>query len=238
MLDVDLRSPFDNAPHAKVVDVAALRGTSQGSHAEVKLAVHGVMILLRMFGIIKKSSAGTKPKLTLKMLKELRKVTWQDGTRPAFEIYFSRKYCNRCRKLVRRLQRATNVRIDLLWKPRLREVDHVSESGRALPSLEQVGGKEPGSDESEISVVEDDEQESPYFEDTENTVQEPLQTVEENGIIYYLPKRGNRREAVHSTLSQTNINKPLPPTAENEPPHWYATAVEERSRRPYSMRLN
>jgi hypothetical protein len=233
---VNLHSLYDNPPGAKVDDPATLRGTFQSSHVEVKLAVYGIMILLRMFGIIR-SNAQAKAKLTLKMLKQLRKATWEDGTRPAFEIYFSRKYCNRCKKLVRRLQQATNIRIDLLWKPRLRELDHVSELGQAIPRQEQVEGKAWVRGESETSVAENDT-ESPYFETVDKPVQEPLQTIEENGIIYYLPKQGNRREAVRSTLQQANINKPLPPTAENEPPYWYNTAVEERSPGPYCMRLN
>lgn len=223
-----------------------MRGMVQGSHVEVKLAVHAITLLLRSFGIIESSDV----QITKSMLHKLRSVVWEDGTRPAFEIYFSRKYCYRCKKLVRRLQRATNIRIKLLWQPRLREFDHAKDMTPINPA--PMENKPRPYREMSVSLT---DEESPYFETKENDANaEPLQTIEENGIVYYLPTQARSKQARQQQLSAYHlgdIDKPLPPTAENEPPAWYVraaeavnaqqdeyvAAVEERAPRPYSMRL-
>ncbi|UKZ96797.1 uncharacterized protein TrAFT101_011573 [Trichoderma asperellum] len=91
-----------------------MSGIFLGGHVEVKLAVHAVFVLLNKFGITKDLD-----KVSLRHLKRLRGARWEDGSRPAFEIYFSRKNCHFCGKFVRTLQKATGIRIKLIWRDRL-----------------------------------------------------------------------------------------------------------------------
>ncbi|KAL7917635.1 hypothetical protein ACQKWADRAFT_306322 [Trichoderma austrokoningii] len=91
-----------------------LSGIFQGGHVEVKLAVHAVSVLLNKFGITQDLD-----NVSLRHLKRLRAARWEDGSRPAFEIYFSRKNCPVCGKFVRTLQKATGIRLKLVWRDRL-----------------------------------------------------------------------------------------------------------------------
>lgn len=111
ILGLNMTSPFDSSggrPTEK------LRGLFQGSHVEVKLAVHAVFVLLNIFDITKNFANVSRSDL-----EKLRNVKWEDGTRPVFEVYFSRKNCQRCGSLVRRLEELTGITIRLCWKHRL-----------------------------------------------------------------------------------------------------------------------
>ncbi|KAF3076045.1 hypothetical protein CFAM422_001151 [Trichoderma lentiforme] len=89
-------------------------GVFQGSHVEVKLAVHAICILLSSFGITQDLD-----NVSPEHLRALRHAAWDDGSKPAFEIYFSRKNCHFCGKFVRRLQNATGISLKLIWRDRL-----------------------------------------------------------------------------------------------------------------------
>ncbi|KAJ4855276.1 uncharacterized protein T069G_10834 [Trichoderma breve] len=89
-------------------------GVFQGSHVEVKLAVHAICILLSSFGITQDLD-----NVSPEHLRALRQASWDDGSKPAFEIYFSRKNCSFCGKFVRRLQNATGITLKLIWRDRL-----------------------------------------------------------------------------------------------------------------------
>ncbi|KAL7945852.1 hypothetical protein V8C42DRAFT_321751 [Trichoderma barbatum] len=91
-----------------------MEGIFQGSHVEVKLAVHAICILLSSFGITQDLDH-----VSPEHLRALRQAAWNDGSKPEFEIYFSRKNCHFCGKFVRRLQRATGITLKLMWRDRL-----------------------------------------------------------------------------------------------------------------------
>ncbi|KAM5353874.1 hypothetical protein ACJ41O_000524 [Fusarium nematophilum] len=111
LLGFNMRRPFDGMGRAPL---ALHEGIFLGSHVEVKLAVHGICVLLETFGITRDFDS-----VTLEQLNELRDARWDDGSRPVFEVYFSRKHCHPCRSLVQKLAEATGVTIRLLWKHRL-----------------------------------------------------------------------------------------------------------------------
>ncbi|KAJ3464009.1 hypothetical protein MRS44_008795 [Fusarium solani] len=110
-LGLRMNRPFDGMGR---VAVARVDGVFLGSHVEVKLAVHGICVLLSMFGITKDYD-----NITVEQLRQLRTARWEDGSRPIFEVYFSRKHCHPCRSLVQKLSEMTGVPIRLLWKRRL-----------------------------------------------------------------------------------------------------------------------
>ncbi|KAJ4174982.1 hypothetical protein NW754_005402 [Fusarium falciforme] len=110
-LGLRMNRSFDGMGRAAVTKVD---GVFLGSHVEVKLAVHGICVLLNMFGITKDYD-----NITVEQLGQLRTARWEDGSRPIFEVYFSRKHCHPCRSLIRKLSEMTGVPIRLLWKHRL-----------------------------------------------------------------------------------------------------------------------
>ncbi|KAH6976048.1 hypothetical protein BKA56DRAFT_658042 [Ilyonectria sp. MPI-CAGE-AT-0026] len=112
LLGLIMARPFDNP--GRVRRGPGRDGLFQGSHVEVKLAVHGIMVLLDMFNITKDFD-----NVTMRHLQSLRNARWENGTRPSFEVYFSRKNCLACGGLVRRLSEATGILIKLMWKHRL-----------------------------------------------------------------------------------------------------------------------
>ncbi|KAL7895119.1 hypothetical protein HDV63DRAFT_133519 [Trichoderma sp. SZMC 28014] len=91
-----------------------MSGIFLGGHVEAKLAVHAVFVLLNRFGITQDLD-----NVSLRHLKKLRAARWEDGSRPAFEIYFSRKNCHFCGKFIKMLQKATGIRLKLVWRDRL-----------------------------------------------------------------------------------------------------------------------
>ncbi|KAM0352468.1 hypothetical protein ACHAPU_002135 [Fusarium lateritium] len=109
-LGLNMKRFFDNPQRI----AGNTEGIFLGSHVEVKLAVHGICVLLEMFNITKDFK-----NVTMQHLSQLRRVRWEDGSRPIFEVYFSRKHCQPCRSLVEKLQEATGVTIRLSWRHRL-----------------------------------------------------------------------------------------------------------------------
>ncbi|KAK4085488.1 uncharacterized protein Triagg1_478 [Trichoderma aggressivum f. europaeum] len=111
-LSLRMRRPYDGII-SRTMGVR-MDGVFQGSHVEVKLAVHAVCILLTSFGITQDLD-----NVSPEHLRALRQASWDDGSKPAFEIYFSRKNCHFCGKFVRRLQSATGITLKLIWRDRL-----------------------------------------------------------------------------------------------------------------------
>ncbi|KAF5588922.1 hypothetical protein FPANT_6482 [Fusarium pseudoanthophilum] len=159
-LGMNMRSPFDDPTGCRRGN---MEGIFRGSHVEVKLAVHGICVLLQTFEITKDFN-----NVTMKQLNQLRQARWEDGSRPVLEVYFSRKYCKPCKSLVQKLQDATGVTIRLVWKPRLvmkkyivRPIDRNRKPGEPLQAQEfepqdyDFGDVLP--DDSDIEVISDDE---------------------------------------------------------------------------------
>ncbi|KAL7955073.1 hypothetical protein V8C34DRAFT_292589 [Trichoderma compactum] len=111
-LSLRMRRPYDGII-SRTMGVR-MDGVFQGSHVEVKLAVHAICILLSSFGITQDLD-----NVSPEHLRGLRQASWDDGSKPAFEIYFSRKNCHFCGKFVRRLQSATGITLKLIWRDRL-----------------------------------------------------------------------------------------------------------------------
>lgn len=121
-----MNSPFDTgrqSGHTIVTSIVngnpttlreEMKGMFFGCHVEVKLAVYAVCAMLKEFGITTDFD-----NLTITQLRKLRRVKWEDGTRPAFEVFFSRKNCARCGKLAETLEKVTGLKISLCWKERL-----------------------------------------------------------------------------------------------------------------------
>lgn len=160
-LGLNMRRLFDN-PHRIAGNT---EGIFLGSHVEVKLAVHGICVLLQMFNITKDFS-----NVTLQQLSQLRQARWEDGSRPVFEVYFSRKFCQPCRSLVEKLQEATGVTIRLSWRHGLvmktypvtcKKVENTRRPGDTRPEQAfdsqdyDFGDILP--DDSDIEVISDDE---------------------------------------------------------------------------------
>lgn len=158
-LGLNMKRLFDN-PHRMAGN---REGIFLGSHVEVKLAVHGICVLLQMFNITKDFG-----NVTLQQLSQLRQARWEDGSRPVFEVYFSRKFCQPCRSLVEKLQEATGVTIRLSWRHRLvmkaypcRQVKNTRRHGDTRPEQAfdsqdyDFGDILP--DDSDIEVISDDE---------------------------------------------------------------------------------
>ena len=89
LLKIGMAHPLDSANGTN-----KLKGAWAGSHVELKLAVFGVFLLMQQFNTVN----GLRG-VTLKSLKSLRKARWNNGRRPALEIYFSRKNCRRCTRM-------------------------------------------------------------------------------------------------------------------------------------------
>ncbi|GKU02856.1 hypothetical protein FLAG1_05267 [Fusarium langsethiae] len=159
-LGMKMGRPFDN-PHRRGTNTD---GIFLGSHVEVKLAVHGICVLLKTFGITKDLD-----NITVEHLHKLRLVRWADGTRPVFEVYFSRKHCVPCKLLVKRLSEATGITIRLLWRDRLVKKEYVlraiHKNGRRQGQVRDRPVFDPQDfdfgdllpDDSDIEVISDDE---------------------------------------------------------------------------------
>ena len=96
-------------------DKTGREGAFRSSHVEVKLGAHAIYVLLTMFGIGRRG-------VTLESLRLLSSARWEDGSRPRFEIYFSKKNCNTCASFIKKLHEATGVEIRLVWGVRLEKM--------------------------------------------------------------------------------------------------------------------
>ena len=114
LLGFKMGSFFDKMGSRGATTAEDHRGIFRGSHVEVKLAAFAVCLMLESFGITKDLD-----NVKRRNLRQLRNVSWEDGTRPSFEIYFSRKNCLRCGFLVKALADMTGIPITLSWKDRL-----------------------------------------------------------------------------------------------------------------------
>ncbi|KAL6850762.1 hypothetical protein ACO1O0_007888 [Amphichorda felina] len=114
LLGFKMGSFFDKMGARGTTTAEDQRGIFRGSHVEVKLAAFAVCLMLKSFGITKDLD-----NIKRRQLRQLRQVRWKDGTRPSFEIYFSRKNCLRCGFLVKALADITGIPITLSWKDRL-----------------------------------------------------------------------------------------------------------------------
>ncbi|OAQ62417.1 hypothetical protein VFPPC_06957 [Pochonia chlamydosporia 170] len=108
---INIGHPYDGLTRGGKV------GLFRASHVEVKLAVHAVYVLLKIFNIPTK-------RVTKRELEKLREKKWPDGSRPKFEIYFSKKNCPGCAKYVRLLEELTGAEIKLCWKDRLVKIEY------------------------------------------------------------------------------------------------------------------
>ncbi|KAM0264898.1 hypothetical protein ACHAQJ_000414 [Trichoderma viride] len=133
ILGLRMRRPFDG--RLSRVTGQDMTGIFLGGHVEAKLAVHAVFVLLNKFGITQDLD-----NVSLKHLKGLRSARWEDGSRPSFEIYFSRKNCNFCGKFVRTLQKATGIRLKLVWRDRLVKIVY---DKRPLPKMNLTNRPQP-----------------------------------------------------------------------------------------------
>lgn len=166
LIGCPMKSPFDHGRRngdeivTSVVtgEQSTLReemgGMFQASHVEVKLAVYAVCAMLQEFNITTDFD-----NVTLAQMRKLRRVKWKDGTRPSFEVYFSRKNCPRCAKLVDALEDITGLQIALCWKPRLVKMTYGP--GRTMSKQARPAAAAPvaSSSSDEIIDIEDDDDE-------------------------------------------------------------------------------
>lgn len=161
----------------------------RASHVEVKLAVHAIYVLLKMWNI-------PTEKVTLRELSELGRKTWSDGSRPRFEIYFSKKNCSACAKYVRKLEALTGVQIKLLWKERLVKIDYVKKVMGQLQQPDVIAVEESEEEEvSEIEMVDLTDEVEVVVEDTP----EPL-GVYINGLAYCVGQMDSEPERVRDAI--------------------------------------
>ncbi|PTB66489.1 hypothetical protein BBK36DRAFT_1159522 [Trichoderma citrinoviride] len=113
-LALRMRRPYDG----RLLQTTGIRmeGVYLGSHVEVKLASYAISILLTRFGITQDLD-----NISLRDLTALREASWKDGSKPSFEIYFSRKNCNFCGKFRERLVKKVYEKKDLPKRDRQRQ---------------------------------------------------------------------------------------------------------------------
>ncbi|KAJ3497676.1 hypothetical protein NLG97_g1717 [Lecanicillium saksenae] len=199
ILDLDLTSPFDRTHTG-----AAPSGSFQAAHVEVKLATYAVFLMLHMSGIHTSGHSITK-----KSLRKLRQVQ----PAPHFEVYVSRKNCNRCGAFLRKLQDLTGVRFDLKSGRRVVPIEYRQQQLLDAAEL-RLPQHDKGSDQRTIRT---------------------LQTYEKDGIIHYVALEDNhaieitkdgeqpKRVNVPSRISPhhlSDVDKPLPATPVTEAPEW------------------
>lgn len=145
MLGLRMRRPFDGRLSATMG--RDMTGIFLGGHVEAKLAVHAVFTMLRKFDITQDLD-----NVSLRHLKGLRQARWNDGSRPSFEIYFSRKNCGFCGKFVRRLQKATGIPLRLIWRDRLVKMVYDQKPLRKMGPTSQPQQQQQQRDVVEIDI--------------------------------------------------------------------------------------
>ncbi|KAF5267156.1 hypothetical protein BFJ70_g11767 [Fusarium oxysporum] len=254
-LGLNMRRPFDN-PGRRAGNT---EGIFLGSHVEVKLAVHGICVLLQTFGITKDFN-----NVTMKQLNQLGQARWEDGSRPVLEVYFSRKFCKPCKTLVQKLQDATGVTIRLVWKHRLvmkkyiiRPIDRNRKPGEPLRAQEfepqdyDFGDILP--DDSDIEVISDDESAKEEVEKIDLThirSTSPISWNQEiddflDGLAYRVGQMEDCPEGARSAIVEfasirvntkkspnaTKVSKPLPATPVIEAPADFLEGDERQRQR-------
>ncbi|KAF4437718.1 hypothetical protein FACUT_5433 [Fusarium acutatum] len=256
-LGLNMRSLFDDNTGRRAGNT---EGIFLGSHVEVKLAVHGICVLLQTFEITKDFN-----NVTMKQLNQLRHARWEDGSRPVLEVYFSRRYCRPCKSLVQKLQDATGVTIRLLWKPRLvmkkyiiRPMDRNRKPGEPLQAQEfepqdyDFGDILPG--DSDIEVIFDDEdakEEVGKIDLTHIRSTSPISWNQEihdymDGLAYRIGQMQDCPEGARSaivefasirvnakkSLDVAKVSKPLPATPVIEAPADFLEGDDRQRQRP------
>ncbi|KAF4458190.1 hypothetical protein F53441_41 [Fusarium austroafricanum] len=243
-LGLNMRRPFDNPG----CNNGNSEGIFLGSHVEVKLAVHGICVLLQTFGITNDFN-----NVTQQQLMKLRNARWEDGSRPVLEVYFSRKHCRPCKSLVQRLQEATGVTVRLVWKHRLvmktypfktlKPFQRAGERQQQVfePQDYDFGDILPGDDD--IEVISDDEDTEGQIDHIDLTNLRPTseagtaQEVDDilDGLAYRIGQMESCPEGAKSAIVgfartmkthnsnknlsiATDVNKPLPATPVIEAP--------------------
>ncbi|KOS16966.1 hypothetical protein ESCO_004643 [Escovopsis weberi] len=235
-----IRHPYDGRA-AKDLG-REMPGIHAGSHVEVKLAVHAVFTLLSAFGIEHDANDVRRHHL-----RQLRTARWEDGSRPTFEVYFSRKPCGRCAKLVSSLEKITGVSIHLRWTDRLyRKVyekkniskDYLRVSGggdrprdEAQGDIISISDEEAldddwGDDDNDTAAVTDEsancigqaEQKPQDAEKAIPDLAEPICGKQDAGNSN--KTRGGQAQPPKRGKPHTSISKPLPATPATEAPWW------------------
>ncbi|KAF5965725.1 hypothetical protein FBULB1_12065 [Fusarium bulbicola] len=250
-LGMNMRTVFDN-PGRRAGNTECI---FRGSHVEVKLAVHGICVLLQTFEITKDFN-----NVTMKHLNQLRQARWEDGSRPVLEVYFSRKYCKPCNSLVQKLQDATGVTIRLVWKPRLVMKQYIlrklkpGQPPRAQefePQDYDFGDVLP--DDSDIEVISDDEgakEEVDKIDLTHIRSTSPISWNQEiddylDGLAYRVGQMEDCPEGARSaivefasirvnarkSLDAAKVSKPLPATPVIEAPPDFLEGDERQRQR-------
>lgn len=242
MLGIRMSTPFDKFRTYRRSPEEDKTGIFLGSHVEVKLAVYGIYLLLREFGIVQRFRQVTRSRLG-----RLRDAKWEGGGGAlALELYVSRKNCVKCGIMVRRLQEVTGVSISLRCQERLAKKTYKS------PTASYGGPK--------INLLDPDQaRESEVIEATDADQSQPLPDVGDRpqpsinlasragsgsssaiepfigGVAYCVgemdvspaaanvadvdvAKRLWHARSQSSTNALASINKPLPPTPELQPP--------------------
>lgn len=233
-----LRVPF------KTIFDKDSEGIFRGSHVEIQLATHAVYVLLRLFPrptTTSDSTAGTKQgqgsegdlMVMQRRLMALRGARWSEGSRPAFNIIFSRKDCHCCRIFVERLSQLTGIEMRLIWGTRLTPYIYETRNFDKAREVQKSGSNNEWED---MELDEDDE------DDSEDDGKDRAGD-KGNEAVPDLPappnpddtndvNHGRRRERASGTQATPwGVAKPLPATPELEAPQRMAPAVRERARR-------
>lgn len=245
LLGMKTGSLLDNprGRHAKNAD--RLRGIYSGSHVEVKLATHAVFFLLRLFGITDDLDS-----VTASDLAKLQPVTWRDGTRPAFEIHFSREPCHRCKEFVGRLKKLTGIELQLRPHDRLDKFNYEKADHGINPN---EGNMYPEDDtvsvcseaESVITLPAEDQTMADSAMAEHTTTADGSQTNTQDDDVLYIGcntrsvtpalvidlTKEPRRERAPLDVADGDVDKPLPATAVHNEPAWMVSL--RRSPRPY-----
>lgn len=257
LLRLRLDRPFNSmgGPHRD-----DLRGIFLASHVEVKLECLAVHVLLRMFPPATReeaappdaAAAATQHQdpiasgrddgaVTRRRLRGLRAARWSDGSRPAFDIVFSRRHCVACGVFVARL---TGVELRLVWGQRLVPAVYAQPAVRrriAAAGTEGEAGRARrdgwlGADDE--TDPDDDDDDEPLAKDCSGSGgPEPALNPDDvaappspSPFPASTPRR--RRHGPRAAARPSGVAKPLPATPETQPPAWMAVpAVVERSRR-------
>ncbi|ETS01585.1 hypothetical protein M419DRAFT_56787, partial [Trichoderma reesei RUT C-30] len=223
-LALRMRRPYDG----RLLQTTGIRleGVYLGSHVEVKLASYAISILLTRFGITQDLD-----NISLRDLTALRKASWKDGSKPSFEIYFSRKNCNFCGKFVQQLQNATGISLKLVWRERLvkkvYEKKELPKRDRPHPpqviQIDIAEAEAMVTDEVTIDISTSEQQDPQQGRAVTDTFVEGLAycvgQIDEcpsgarDAIVTFAANRRRRAEE-----DRANINKPLPATPQMAPP--------------------
>jgi hypothetical protein len=160
ILGMGMGSPFDGVHRAR--NPQYIDGVTKASHVEIKLAVHAIHVLLKTFAIAPENPR----RLSRQHLERLRLARWEDGSRPAFEIYFSRKYCTFCKGFITRLEETTGISLQLRWRHRLVRYKYINRVDRHPGLWAAARDADADADVLDVGEVPPDEEEVLSDEET------------------------------------------------------------------------